>query len=105
MPTERLVLIGGGGHAKVVLDAYRLLHSAAAVEVRDDDVAKNGAAFLFAHIETPIGPLERFRCACHVAIGDNSTRRRLGQMLQAAGSTLLTITHPHATVAGSARIS
>lgn len=105
MSTERLVLIGAGGHGLVVLDAYRLTHATAAVEVRDDDVTKDGAAFLFAHIEAPIGPLERFRCGCHVAIGDNATRRRLGRMLQAAGSTLVTIVHPRASVAASARIS
>src|SRR5688500_1320090 len=99
MPTERLFLLGGGGHGKVVLDAYRLGHAGVDVEVRDDDAAKRGASFLGLTIATPIGPLDAFRCACHVAIGDNSTRRRFGEGLERAGSTLLTIVHPRSTVA------
>jgi sugar O-acyltransferase (sialic acid O-acetyltransferase NeuD family) len=104
MPTERLLLIGGGGHAKVVLDAWRLCHPGAIVEVRDDDPAKQGASVLGVQIETPIGALATLRQACHVAIGDNAIRRRIGEVLDGSGSTLVTIVHPRAVVAPGAQI-
>lgn len=104
MPTERLVLIGGGGHAKVVLDAYRLGHLDVHIEVRDDDPAKEGESFLGLVIETPIGALDALRCNCHVAIGDNATRRRLAEALERAGSTLQSVVHPRAIVAADASL-
>ena len=104
MRTDRLVLIGGGGHGTVVFDAYRLSHRDAAVEVRDDAGAKSGAAFLGLTVVTPIGALDAFRCACHVAIGDNATRRRFGIELERAGSTLETLVHPRAIVAADSTI-
>jgi sugar O-acyltransferase (sialic acid O-acetyltransferase NeuD family) len=105
MPTERFVLLGGGGHAKVVLDAWHSCHPGAAVEVRDDDHSKRGASLLGILIQTPIGALDAFRCACHVAIGDNATRRRFAQALEASGSRLVTIVHPQAVVAADAKIA
>ena len=104
MPTERLVLIGGGGHGKVVLDAYRLVYPGAFIEVRDDDLTKQGASFLGLSIETPVGVLESLRCACHVAIGDNATRRRFGEDLESSGSHLVTVVHPRAVVAAESRL-
>ena len=104
MPTERLVLIGGGGHAKVVLDAYRLGHLDVHIEVHDDDPAKHGEACLGIPIGTPIGPLDAYRCACHVAIGHNETRRRIGVALAGAGSTLVSVVHPRAIVSADSEV-
>src|SRR5688500_12121451 len=104
MRTERLILIGGGGHAKVVLDAYRLGHVDVASEVRDDDPDKSGAILLGIAIETPIGALDAVRCNCHVAIGDNATRRRIGEALAQAGTALVTIVHPRASVAADTSV-
>src|SRR4051812_25419830 len=105
MPTDRLVLVGAGGHGKVVLDAYRVLHPGAVVEVRDDDGAKQGMAFLGLSVVTPISPSERYRSRCHVSIGDNPTRRRIAQALVAADSTLVSIVHPRAVVAAAALVA
>ena len=105
MHTERLIVIGGGGHAKVVLDAYRLGHLDVDIEVRDDDPAKHGSILLGIAIETPIGALDAVRCSCHVAIGDNATRRRIGVALAHAGTALVTIVHPRASVAADSSLS
>ena len=104
MPTERLVLIGAGGHAKVVLDAFRRAHPQSDVEVRDDDRALEGSRVLGATVRTPVGPLAAVRAPCHVAIGDNATRRRIAEALLAAGSRLETVIHPRAIVAPDASI-
>jgi sugar O-acyltransferase (sialic acid O-acetyltransferase NeuD family) len=104
MPTERLVLIGAGGHAKVVLDAWRCAHPEAEVEVRDDNRALEGTLLLRVAIRTPVGALDVLRARCHVAIGDNSIRRHIGAALAAAGSTLVSVIHPQAIVAADATI-
>lgn len=104
MPTERLVLIGAGGHAKVVLDAVRLARPTGEIEVRDDNPALAGGRILGVPVRTPVGALDALRAQCHVAIGDNSTRRRIGEALIAGGSTLASIVHPRAIVAADAKI-
>jgi sugar O-acyltransferase (sialic acid O-acetyltransferase NeuD family) len=104
MRTERLTLIGAGGHAKVVLDAYRLDHPHAVVQVRDDDPAKCGVRLLGLAIETPIGELQNLAGACHVAIGDNAARRRIGEALAGSAATLVKIVHPAAAVAADSAI-
>ena len=104
MPTERLVLIGAGGHAKVVLDAWRRAHPRSDVEVRDDDRALEGARILGTTVRTPVGALAAVRAPCHVAIGDNATRRRIAEALLAAGARLTTVIHPQAIVAADAKI-
>ena len=43
MPTNDCVIIGAGGHAKVVLDAYLRRYPDAKVELRDDALEKSGA--------------------------------------------------------------
>jgi sugar O-acyltransferase (sialic acid O-acetyltransferase NeuD family) len=102
MPTDTLVLLGAGGHAKVVFDAHRAARPHADVRVYDDDAAKQGMSFYGVDVETPIAPYGRFRCACHVAIGGNATRRRIALALESAGARLFTVIHPAATVAQTA---
>jgi sugar O-acyltransferase (sialic acid O-acetyltransferase NeuD family) len=96
------VIIGAGGHAKVVIDA--LLASGMprdTITVRDGDPAREGAAVLGFVITVPErseGTLE----AIHIAIGDNVARARLHA--QAEGSVFLTVVHQAATVAPSASL-
>jgi sugar O-acyltransferase (sialic acid O-acetyltransferase NeuD family) len=102
MPTERLVLIGAGGHGKVVLDAWRCAHPRADIEVRDDDRSKEGSDFLGLAVRTPIAGFPTDRTPCHVSVGDNSTRARIARELEEAGCELVAIVHPWAVVASAA---
>ena len=44
MDIERLIVIGGGGHAKVVVDAWAISgHRPVRIEVRDDDASRAGS--------------------------------------------------------------
>ncbi|HEX2830029.1 MAG TPA: acetyltransferase [Burkholderiales bacterium] len=104
MRIERLFLMGAGGQGKVALDAFRLVHPDAAVEVRDDDVAKEGADFLGLAVRTPIAGFDARGASCHVSIGDNPTRARIALELERAGCGLVTIVHPRGIVAAGARI-
>jgi len=102
MPIEKYIFIGAGGHAKVVVDAFRVRYPEALFEVRDDDPARHAMMILGFSVEVPIGPLEGISAPCHVAIGMNATRRSLGRAIAAAGGNLESVIHPHARVSSYA---
>jgi sugar O-acyltransferase (sialic acid O-acetyltransferase NeuD family) len=104
MPIEQLVILGAGGHAKVVLDAVRLVWPDACIEVRDDDPNKRGCQLLGFTVIVPIGELVTLPADNHVAIGDNEVRKRVAQGLLACGKRLRTVTHPRATVSSAASV-
>lgn len=93
------VIVGAGGHAKVVLDALLAAGVARdAIELRDGNPARAGERVLGFEIHHPEGiggdgPV-------HVAIGSNIVRARLA----ATAHELVTIIHPTALVAASASI-
>jgi sugar O-acyltransferase (sialic acid O-acetyltransferase NeuD family) len=104
MPTDRLTVLGAGGHAKVVCDAILRAGLAISVAVRDDNAALAGSRVLGLEVCVPIGPLEAVSHHVHVAIGDNGARRALALQAQAAGRQLVAVVHPHAGVSQHARI-
>lgn len=105
MPIEPLLLIGSGGHARVVYDALRRGGHAGPTEVRDDDAAREGVSFDDLRVATPALPSSRVRSASvHVAVGDNRARSALARRAVRIGGKLVTAVHPHATVADNARI-
>ena len=96
MPTDLVVLLGAGGHAKVVYDAL----GAASIEVRDDNAGLEGRAFLDTVIRTPIGTPAG---AVHIAVGDNRARSRF--MARFGAKQMLTVIHPAALVSPRAAIA
>jgi len=101
-----IVLIGAGGHSKVVIDACRAAGKEIAGLVADDMPAGTvvsdirviadmrsiaDAAFLRAHL-------------FHVAVGDQGARRRIATDLIARGARLVTLVHPSAVVSPCASI-
>lgn len=100
-----LLLVGGGGHAKVVID---IAHAAgfSVVGFLDSDPAA-----------PPIGEVRRLGddataaalraqglALAFVALGDNRLRRKIGERLRAEGFRLATLVHPSAVVSPSASI-
>jgi sugar O-acyltransferase (sialic acid O-acetyltransferase NeuD family) len=98
MPIDHLVLLGAGGHAKVVYDAIASAGIAARVSVRDDNQALAGGAFLDLRVSVPIGALGELPVHAHVGIGDNAARERITRGLLAAGKRLVAVVHPAASV-------
>jgi sugar O-acyltransferase (sialic acid O-acetyltransferase NeuD family) len=96
MRTDLVVLLGAGGHAKVVYDAI----GAARIDVRDDNASLEGKAFLDTVIRTPIGTPAG---AVHIAIGDNRARAKL--MARLGATRLLAVIHPAAAVSPHAAIA
>lgn len=111
MPIERLIVIGGGGHAKVVVDAWLVAGRApGSVAVRDDDPARAGRPLEGIVVEVPAVPPHSGSTVAvgdavagfHVAVGSNAARRDLWARAESAGLHPVAVVHPRATVARSA---
>lgn len=103
-----IVLIGCGGHGKVVLDAVRQEGRHRVVGFLDADPATYGSTV---H-DVPVlgGPnlldkmVARKVRGAIVAIGDNRTRSGYASEAEAAGLELMSVVHPRAVVAASAAL-
>lgn len=95
-----ILIMGAGGHAKVVLDILRFsLHDV--VGVVDDDPSKAGISVGYSTVIGDSDALERlFRernlSGAIVAIGNNKTRVAKARMLENLGYRLITAIHPSA---------
>jgi sugar O-acyltransferase (sialic acid O-acetyltransferase NeuD family) len=103
---RRLFLLGGGGHAKVVIDAARAAGDYDVVGTFDDDPARQGGDVLGVPI---VGPICEESLAQHdvrlavIAIGNNRVRQRLARRFDHSVQWA-TIVHPRAIVATSATL-
>ncbi|MEE4539596.1 MAG: NeuD/PglB/VioB family sugar acetyltransferase [Erythrobacter sp.] len=104
MPTERLILVGAGGHGKVVLDALMRAEPGVGVDWRDGDTALSGQVWEGQEISAPELPEDVRGVHTHIAIGRNRVRRALAQRVKAGGGILAAIVHPSAYIAKGAAI-
>ncbi|MCC2673786.1 MAG: acetyltransferase [Ramlibacter sp.] len=102
MPTDRILLLGAGGHAKVVLDALLAGgRTRDGIDVVDDAPHLQGRDFLGATI---LAPGATAAARFHVAIGDGRVRERPFAALSAAGLQPLTVLHPAAVISALAAV-
>ncbi len=101
-PIKHVLVIGAGGHAKVVLSA--LMEAKADVAgIYDDDPFKLGTEVLGVPVLGAIGELRSVKGVVGViGVGDNATRRRIAAQLP--GTEWLTVVHPMAFVDESASL-
>jgi UDP-perosamine 4-acetyltransferase len=105
------VILGGGGHARVLIDALQENRSPHGLAVVDRDAARWGTTLFDVPIvggDECIGRLVADG-ATHFIVGlgasaDNGPRRRLFDAALAAGLVPLTIIHPRASVSRRAQI-
>ena len=97
-----LVVIGAGGHAKVVIDTARAL-GREVVAVLDDSPNRFGTVWNGRRIEGPIlDTLKRYGdCEVVIAIGDNRTRATLASKI---ANPFATLVHPFAWSSPEAEI-
>ncbi|MFG0328732.1 MAG: NeuD/PglB/VioB family sugar acetyltransferase [Phycisphaerales bacterium] len=102
-PASDLVLLGGGGHAKVVYDAA--LRAGWRVRGFLDDSAEAPLASIGAR---RLGPIRSFSehqdCVMLVAIGANARRVELSDEMARSGIDFATVIHPAAVVSESAQV-
>ena len=96
MPTERLTIVGAGGHAKVVVEAARARQPKIKLRVfdREDQAVRKLLGIAVERVPSTLTG------AVHVAIGDNAARERVAQSV----SDLFTVVHPAAAISPSARL-
>lgn len=95
----RLLVLGAGGHAKVVVDAARAAGIYELVGVLDERArGRSGDVLGVPVIGGPetIEQAEYSDCAVVVAIGDNETRARVASELKEMGRVFATVIHPSA---------
>lgn len=96
---------GAGGHAKVVIDILRNQKgNDCVIKIYDDDVHKLGQQFYYYPVVGPISSVIPNTTDCIVAIGDNSTRKKIARMLHERSCTFFTAIHPTAILAESVMI-
>lgn len=103
MPINHVLIVGAGGHAKVVLDALLLMGGFTPL-VMDDNSKLNGTTLLRADVCAPLDDSKARGRYFHIAIGSNAVRAKLFARLIAAGGKPLTITHPAACISVYAKI-
>ncbi|MED3824202.1 acetyltransferase [Priestia flexa] len=100
-----VVVIGNGGHSKVIQEIIRL-NGYIIIAVLDDQYQTN--FFEDEVIYAPISYIEKLESAyvfqISIAIGDNSIRRQLMELLNLSPSQYLSVIHPTAVISQTAEI-
>jgi sugar O-acyltransferase (sialic acid O-acetyltransferase NeuD family) len=104
MPIERIFLIGAGGHGLVVLDALERANGEARVCILDESDHRVGRKFLDLSVQRFDPDMKISGDGFHICIGDNGARSKLFRILSAAGGLPITVIHPGAMIARSAKI-
>lgn len=101
---KRVVILGAGGHARVVCDILRLC-GYEVIGFLDDDPALTGSHFLRFPV---LGRTERITeldfDAAIVGIGDNRLRQAFYERLRTMGIPLINAIHPSAVIAQDVRL-
>lgn len=107
-PDRRILVLGAGGHAKVVIDIIETARAGTIVGILDDNPDKHGTEFFGYRVlggrDALPGLLSEGPLHGIVAIGHNRTRCELAAWFVQAGGQLFTVTHPAACIARTVRI-
>jgi UDP-perosamine 4-acetyltransferase len=104
----QVVIVGAGGHGKVVLDILRAAGRVEPVGFLDADPALAGTTVGGLPVLGAANLLPRLRQqkvrGAVVAIGDNRTRRQYAALVREQGLELINAVHPVAVVSPTARV-
>jgi len=91
---DKIVVVGAGGHAKVVIATVRAA-GGDVIAVYDDDRARWGQQILGVPIKGPVSGDEIGSTPAIIAIGNNRSRQAMTERVQAQW---VSVCHPNATV-------
>lgn len=104
----QVVIIGAGGHGKVVLDILRAAGRFEPIGFVDANTLLTGTTVSGLPVLGPTNILPKLRqqkvAHAIIAIGDNQTRRRYAAAVQSEGFELVSAIHPSAFVSPSAKL-
>jgi sugar O-acyltransferase (sialic acid O-acetyltransferase NeuD family) len=106
---RRVLILGAGGHGRVVLDILHQMGTCEPVGFLDNNTDILGRRVDGVPVLGPIDELQKLaaQSGCDgviVAIGDNGVRRGLARQVDSAGIELINAIHPSATIAHNATI-
>lgn len=106
MASEQIVVVGAGGHAKVVIEAVRAMERFAIVGATDPKPCADTVAGVpvIGNDDVLSGLRESGVSAAVLAVGENDLRQLLGARARALGFILPAIVHPQAFLSPTARI-
>lgn len=100
-----VVIIGGGGHAKVVIESLRASGHTVAAIVDADPTPREVLDVPVVGDDLKLPALkEQGLSQLFVAIGDNRLREKLGRKAQGLGFVLVNAIHPSAVISPSAKL-
>ncbi len=97
---DNIIVVGAGGHAKVVIATVRAA-GGEVVAAYDDDRGHWGRQILGVPIKGPVSGQEIGDAPAVIAVGNNRARQSIAERLQAQW---VTVCHPNASVHSSASI-
>lgn len=106
MTADTLVIIGSGGHAKVIVEAVRARTPHRRIVLLDDEPGNQGRTVLGFDVE---GGRERLSAdlkgaSVALGVGDNSSRSQVMDWLESNGHPLETVIHPTAIVGATVSV-
>ncbi len=103
-----VIILGAGGHGKVVFDILRRANTHRAIGFLDADTSLLGVRVSGLPVLGSVNLLPRLRAqkvkGAIVAIGDNRARRSYARLVEEAGLQLISAIHPNASVSPTATI-
>lgn len=102
--TRPVVVIGAGGHGRVVADILAAAGRVVAGFLDDHETGPVAGLKVLGPFARALDPGFGHACDLIVALGDTVRRVELGQAILCAGGALATAIHPAAVLAGRARI-
>jgi UDP-perosamine 4-acetyltransferase len=106
VPPRRIVMLGAGGHAKVVIEVLRAQGGLEPIGLVDPDPSAGsvlGVSVIGGDDVLPALLAEGCELG-FVALGDNALRARMSARLRRLGFGLATLVHPSALIMDSARV-
>ncbi len=103
-----ILIIGAGGHGRVVLDILRLSRTCNPVAFLDADISRANTTVAGLPVLGGINLLSKLKkqgiAAAICAIGDNRTRRSYAQLVRDHGLDLVNAIHPAAVISSTANL-
>jgi len=104
----KVVIVGAGGHGRVVLDIFRSNHQFEVVGFLDTNSALHRQHVDGIEVIGDLGLVERFGelgiGGALIAIGDNRIRQMYASALEKSGVNLVCAIHPSSSIAENARV-
>ncbi|WP_342539706.1 acetyltransferase [Sporosarcina sp. FSL K6-1540] len=102
---EKLLIIGASGHGKVVADIALKMNKWQSISFLDDDESIKSSM----EIEVVGRSIDAFRhiqdCDIFVGVGNNETREKVQEKLEADGASIPILIHPTAVIAEQVEIA